>query len=53
MGCQENGFDSLWYILEVAAQMIDEHRVPVRPVYKGTLAKHAGALDMYRMMLNH
>ena len=53
MGCQENGFDSLWYILEVAAQMIDEHRVPVRPVYKGTLAKHTGAWDVYIMMLNH
>ena len=43
MGCQENGVDSLWYILEVAAQMMDEHSVPVRPIYKGTLAKHASA----------
>ena len=53
MGYQENGFNSLWYIVEVTAQMMDEHKVPVEPVYRGILAKHAGAWDMYRMMLNH
>ena len=53
-GCQESEFALLWYILEVAAKMMDKYRVPVWTVYKGAaLVRHMGACDVYHMMLNH
>ena len=47
----ENGFVFLWDVLENVVGMIDKHMVPQRTVYKGSLAKHAGAWDVHQMMM--
>jgi len=47
----ENGFAFLWDVLENVVGMMDEHMVPERPEYKGSLAKHAGAWDVHQMMM--
>ena len=43
IACHTNGYDSLWYILKVVARMMDVHSQPLRPVYAGSLSKHAAA----------
>jgi hypothetical protein len=31
MAVQDNGFDTLWYIMKVVAKMMDGHMAPARP----------------------
>ena len=53
MAVQDNSFDILWYITKVVAKMMDAHMVSARPTYRGSLSRHTGAWDVYRMMLHH
>jgi hypothetical protein len=53
MVVQDNGFDTLWYIMKVVAKMMDTHRAPAQPKYKGSMSQHARAWDVYSMMLHH
>ena len=53
MACHVNGFESLWYILKVVAGLMDAHNLPSKPVYAGSLSKHAAAWEVYRMLMNH
>jgi hypothetical protein len=53
MACHTNGFETLWYIMKVVVKMMDPYRAPTRSLYKGSLWRHAGAWDVYRMMIHH
>lgn len=53
MGGHDNGFEQLWYVLKVVVGMMDEHTVPMTPVYKGNLSRHAGSWDVHQMMMTH
>jgi hypothetical protein len=53
IACHTNGFKTLWNSMKVIAKMMDVHRAPTLPVYKGRLLQHAGVWDVYRMMMHH
>jgi hypothetical protein len=53
MAVQDNGFDTLWYIMKGVAKMMDGRMAPAQPKYKRSLSKHARAWDVHRMMLHH
>ena len=46
-------YTPMWCILKVVTNMMDYHRVPLRPRHNRSLPKHTAAWDVYGMMLNH
>ena len=43
MVVQDNGLDTMWYIMKVVAKIIEAHRVPAQPKYNGNLSRHGRA----------
>ena len=53
MTCHENEFETLWYIVKVVAKIMNPYRALTLSKYKGSISRHAGVWDVYRMIVHH
>jgi hypothetical protein len=48
-----NGFEFIWHVMKVVVGMLDNHKLPPRPVYKGNLSRHIGNWRVHQLMQLH